>query len=214
MSLIYTKKGDDGCTNMNPSSSKKRVSKSSLRVEAIGSVDEVNSAIAHARSLLTQKEQFLDPLLDQVQQDLFAVQAELASNIGEEKMFMQTVEDNNISWLETVIDKFDNTLPPVKQFVLGTGTKAGSFLHFTRALSRKAERTCVKLHETETLSKELIAYVNRLSDFLYIVARASNICSGKKESHPRYSTSTELLSIPEITKTLKVICNEHSDAST
>lgn len=176
---IYTRSGDKGTTSLIYG---QRVPKNDLRVEAYGTCDEANSMIGLALSFLeeedwTEKEAFLKTM-HRVQTILFHVGAELA-----------TPRDKEVSWklkkayieeLETQIDKWDEELPALKNFILPSGHSASSALHTARTVARRAERTAVGL-EGELNNPLVVSYLNRLSDFLFVAARYVNHSLGGEE---------------------------------
>lgn len=166
MSLkIYTKTGDKGTTSLLGGT---KVLKSDLRIEAYGTVDELNSHIGLCRDLLKNKKQ--KKILLGIQNHLFIIGSLLASDLGKEiKMKLPELKEANISFLEEEIDKMDSILPPMKNFILPGGNKTVSSIHIARTVCRRAERCCVKLQsETHSL---ILKYLNRLSDYLFVLAR-------------------------------------------
>lgn len=167
---IYTKTGDKGTTSLVYG---QRVSKSDVRVDAYGTCDEANSMIGMALSFLGKdnKEwagQFKETM-QKVQTAFFHVGAELATPAGKEVGWKLTQED--ITYLETMIDEWEKELEPLKQFILPGGSEASSALHVARTIVRRAERRAVQIEEVNPL---VIAYLNRLSDFLFVAARFVN----------------------------------------
>lgn len=167
---IYTKTGDGGETGLFGGT---RVSKASLRVEAYGEVDELNSAIGWARVVLTDKT--LEALLNQIQTDLFEVGAELGStDESKKKGPLPLIEEPQVQALEQAIDQYEQGPPPLTSFVLPGGSEAAARFHLARCVCRRAERSLVALGHQETLRGELFRYVNRLSDLLFVLARYAN----------------------------------------
>lgn len=163
---IYTKGGDKGETGLfSPAAEKIRVSKNSLRIHAVGSVDELNSylgvVISHSES------QKLREILLGIQRDLLTI----GSIIGGSKMRFSGVATKKF---EKIIDTFDEKLPPLKNFILPGGGKVSSHLHFARSLARRMERSLVALNEAEKINPKILIYINRLSDFLFMLARNEN----------------------------------------
>ncbi len=160
---IYTKKGDLGETDLCDG---KKHSKSSLRVKALGSVDETNSVIGIAVS--QTKSNDLKKILEMVQGNLFAVQGELA--------FAKncSVSEKMVSCLEKEIDKIELMLPPLRKFIVPGGSRGGSCLHFCRAVCRRTETLLCELNEKEKLNPEILKYFNRLADLLFVMARLEN----------------------------------------
>ena len=169
MAKIYTRTGDKGETGLVGGA---RVSKDSLRVIAYGSVDEVNSVLGIARSHLNDKE--LDALLAELQADLFVVGADLASVSGNEQRNLSQITVEKVSELERMIDKYEAELSPLKSFILPGGGVSGSILHNARTVARRAERHIVTLSKAEKISEQMLPYMNRLSDLLFVLARVAN----------------------------------------
>ena len=181
---IYTRTGDKGKTSL---FSGKRVYKYDARVEAYGTVDELNSligvAIAHVRvrgRAKTKKGvEYLRKNLLSIQSDLFYVGSYLAD-------LPDVIEDINLTErvkeLERSVDKYLAVLPPITNFMLPGGSKAASFLHLARTVARRAERQLVKLSRKEKMDERVLKYVNRLSDLLYAAARFSNYIEREKET--------------------------------
>jgi cob(I)alamin adenosyltransferase len=172
-SKIYTKRGDDGTTSLG---GKQRFSKGHLRIEAIGAVDELNSLLG----ILTALEMFsrLKPVLIRVQNQLFDLGAELA--IPQPPRMNATMVSN----LEQDLDTIDNGLPPLKGFILPGGTPPAAHLHLARSVCRRAERRLCRLDAQagEAVNELAICYLNRLSDLLFVMARAENAASGGDET--------------------------------
>ena len=179
LARIYTRTGDDGETGLVGAT---RVSKDSIRVDAYGSVDELNSVLGLVRAYLPTDND-VESLLRQIQSDLFTVGADLAAVRGGQKIPRITKE--HVLNLERAIDRFQEELPPIKVFILPGGTDAGAALHFARAVARRAERRIVTLAKTEQLNDQLIPYINRLSDLLFVLARVINHREKKVELHWR-----------------------------
>jgi len=164
---IYTRTGDKGETGLFGGV---RVPKDSTRVEAYGSVDETNSAVGLVRSVLSDHE--IDLVLQDLQKDLFAAGADLSNpKKGKEKL---RITADRVSELERIIDRFESELPPLHAFILPGGCRAGASLHFARSAARRAERRIVTLSRKEEINEQLIPYVNRLSDLLFVLARVVN----------------------------------------
>jgi len=167
---IYTKTGDRGDTGLFGGA---RVSKASVRVSAYGDVDELNSVlgvvVAHSADEPSRAE------LRQIQSELFVLGAELAKNPDKQvDLGLPLIADADIERLERQIDALDGTLPPLKTFILPGGSMPAAFLHVARTTCRRAERAVVELAKVEPVREELIRYLNRLSDLLFTMARASN----------------------------------------
>jgi cob(I)alamin adenosyltransferase len=161
LSKIYTRTGDDGSTGLGDGS---RVPKENLRVEAYGTVDEANSAIGVVLSVAALPPAIAD-CLREVQHDLFDLGGELC--IPGHRM----IDAAHVERLETALDGFNEALPPLKDFILPGGGPAAAACHVARAVCRRAERRCWSLARTETVSAEALKYLNRLSDFLFVLAR-------------------------------------------
>ena len=150
-------------------------------MQAYGNVDELNSVLGLARSFLDDKE--LDTLLESLQQDLFVAGANLAStqSADENMEGVPRITKGRIAELERTIDKLQEELPPLKAFILPSGGHAGSMLHFSRTVARRAERSIVTLSKVERLSEQMVPYFNRLSDLLFVLARIANHREARKE---------------------------------
>ena len=172
---IYTKTGDAGETGLFDGT---RVSKSDARVAAYGDVDELNAWLGFARSHVVDQAEIAEMLV-QIQRDLFALGARLADpgrKIAERVTKVQISADA-VARLEGWIDMLDSMLPPLRRFILAGGSEGGAALHVARTVCRRAERAIVGLQEhLETpLEPELLVYVNRLSDLLFVMARLVNL---------------------------------------
>ena len=156
-----------------------------MRVEAYGNVDELNSTLGIARAFLNDKE--LDILLAELQDDLFVVGADLASTREAQQHNVPHISPEKITAMEKTIDKFEAELSPLKAFILPGGGIAGSLLHNARTVARRAERRIVTLSKTEEVNEQLVPYMNRLSDLLFVMARVANHRENKPETewHPR-----------------------------
>ena len=164
LNKIYTRTGDGGSAGLVDGS---RVSKSSLRMAAIGEVDEANAAIGLALSALGRAE--LCKQLLRIQNDLFDLGADVATP-GEVEGALRIV-GGQVARLEHEIDAMNADLAPLTSFILPSGSAAVSSLHLARAVVRRAERAAVSLNEREPLNPQLLAYLNRLSDHLFVAAR-------------------------------------------
>lgn len=168
---IYTKVGDDGRTALYGSSD--RISKANLRVAAYGDVDELNSVIGVVRSSL--HDSGIDAVLESLQHSLFRVGAELAC--VPEKAASEAVPkvgEVDIAELERCIDTWETELTPLRNFILPGGSTVAAQLHLARTVCRRAERSVVVLHQQSPLRPELLCYLNRLSDLLFVLARLAN----------------------------------------
>ncbi|HUP89421.1 MAG TPA: cob(I)yrinic acid a,c-diamide adenosyltransferase [Longimicrobiales bacterium] len=176
---IYTKNGDDGETGLFGGG---RVPKSDLRVCAYGEVDELNAVIGMA--LLRVEQEDIRTTLKQIQADLFALGAHLATVVekGKPQPKLPDLPVNSIAIMEQTIDAAEAELPPLKSFILPGGSEGGAALHFARTVCRRAERSVVALSEIEPVDGQLLIYLNRLSDFLFEMARLANNRSGISET--------------------------------
>jgi cob(I)alamin adenosyltransferase len=175
---VYTKTGDEGFTSLIGGM---KVSKASSKVDAYGDVDELNTVIGIARGR-TRSER-IGSVLMAVQKDLFIVGAELASPPGLE---VPRIEKERIMAIEAAIDEFLLDLEPLKEFVLPGGNSGGAYLHFARTVARRAERKVVKLMAEETVRKEVLVYLNRLSDLLFVMARIENLGAEFEETYAEF----------------------------
>ena len=177
MSKIYTKTGDKGETGLFGG---KRVRKDSPRIAAYGGVDELNAFLGAARSLNENPE--MDSLLTKIQNDLFDIGAVLATpDKGRlEGKASGFIRKEDVSFLEDAIDRFDRELPPLRNFILPGGSELAAQLHMARTVCRRAEREVVSLAEKEpgSVDDEILCYLNRLSDFLFVLARWVNLKKG------------------------------------
>jgi cob(I)alamin adenosyltransferase len=174
---IYTKTGDAGETGLFGGA---RVSKASLRVASYGEVDELNSTVGWARVAVS--EGTLDELLNQIQNDLFEVGAELGSTTErKQKSAMPMIDEAQVEALERAIDKYEEGPPPLTSFVLPGGSESASRFHIARCVCRRAERSLVELGAQEAIRGELFRYVNRLSDLLFVLARYGNHAAGVED---------------------------------
>lgn len=166
---IYTRGGDQGQTSLGDGT---RVSKYALRIEAIGAVDEANASLGLARLAACPEN---SEMLKKIQNDLFDLGADLCipqdSRKSPQKLMITA---NHVSKLEHAIDALNESLSPLTSFVLPGGSAASAQLHFARTLVRRAERTTIHLGDTEPLNAEVIKYLNRLSDLLFVMARHEN----------------------------------------
>ncbi|WP_246943092.1 cob(I)yrinic acid a,c-diamide adenosyltransferase [Bacillus pinisoli] len=174
---IYTKSGDKGTTSLVYG---QRVAKHDSRVEAYGTCDEANSLIGLAVSYIEEEAaEELKKILEacqKIQTTIFHVGAELATPIGKEVKWKLTEAD--IEWLETLIDEWSEQLPPLTNFILPGGSRAGATLHLARTVIRRAERRAVLIEEVNPM---VLSYLNRLSDFLFVAARYVNHLLQKQE---------------------------------
>lgn len=171
---IYTKTGDSGETGLFGGP---RVGKDSPRIEAYGTVDELNAVLGIARMHDLPRD--VDALLARIQNELFNLGAILATP-DENRRSVATIDDGSIRRLEDEIDGFETSLPALKEFILPGGTPAAAHLHLARTVCRRAERRVVALGHSsgETVEAEALAYLNRLSDLLFVLARVVNAAAG------------------------------------
>ena len=173
---IYTRTGDDGSTGLlGPG----RVSKSDPRVEAYGSVDELNASLGVVRALDTGG--WLGADIAPIQSLLFSLGAELATTTSEPPARMDRISDAHVTALERIIDRLDAELPPLKNFILPAGTPLASQLHLARTVCRRAERRLVTLASAARIEPVLVRYLNRLADLLFVMARWCNRQAGVAE---------------------------------
>lgn len=172
---IYTKRGDKGKTSLFGGT---RVEKSSPRIKAYGTVDELNSLIgvAAAHDMSDHGKR----LIKKVQEDLFVLGADLATPPDYEERIARLDEDA-IGFLEEAIDEMEEQLESLKNFILPGGSKQGATLHYARTVCRRAERSVVACVEQEDISEIPVKYLNRLSDFLFVLGRYENKQAGVKE---------------------------------
>lgn len=174
---IYTRTGDDGTTGL---FSGGRVRKDHLRVETYGTVDELNSGLGLARALKPDAE--IDAWLEKIQNQLFHLGSDLATPLDAKVAWVVRVEPEAVTWLEDSIDRMDEQLAPLKNFILPGGSPAAAQLHVARTVCRRAERLAVRLAEREELNPNTVKYLNRLSDWLFTLARYENLRAGLPES--------------------------------
>jgi cob(I)alamin adenosyltransferase len=183
---IYTRTGDQGQTGLFGGA---RVSKADPRVAAYGDIDELNAClgIVTAQGELAED---ITELLTQIQKDLFAIGARLADptekiarrrTMDDGRSTKTAVTDADVARLEGWIDRFEAELPPLRRFILPGGSRSGALLHFSRTVCRRAERAIVSLG-VEHVDEHLVIYVNRLSDLLFVLARAVNHRGGRSET--------------------------------
>jgi cob(I)alamin adenosyltransferase len=170
---IYTRRGDDGSTGL---LGQGRVLKSAPRVEAYGSVDELNAALGVARA--QDGNGWLAASLDSIQNRLFTVGAELASTTPEALGKVERIDGAAVTWLESEIDRLEADLAPLTQFIVPGGTALAAALHVARTVCRRAERRVVALAQNDTVSPEVVRYLNRLADLLFVMARWANHRAG------------------------------------
>ena len=174
LNKIYTKTGDDGTTGLSDGS---RVKKFDLRPSAYGDVDELNSFIGLSINCIDKdkKYNFLIKILKKIQNDLFDLGADLSTPIEENPKFEPLrINDTQVLNLENLIDKFNTKLEPLNSFILPGGSEISCWLHVARTVARRAERSISKLSDSNQVNKQSLMYINRLSDFLFVVSRITN----------------------------------------
>lgn len=174
LNRIYTRTGDNGTTGLVDGS---RLPKHAARMEAIGAVDEANSALGVAAAAMSGGAS--SPELFRIQNDLFDLGADLATPASEDESFEPSemvlrVVAVQVAWLEDAIDAANARLQPLTSFVLPGGSEAAARLHVARAAVRRAERAMTALAAAEPVNPQALAYINRLSDFLFVLARVAN----------------------------------------
>jgi len=170
---VYTRSGDSGTTGLVGG---KRLPKDHPRIMAYGTVDELNSVIGIVLSFLLQKKEStrrkeLAVILEAIQQKLFDMGSQLATLPGDEYKGQIYLKPEDTVWLEGIIDSMNEELQPLKSFILPGGTPLNSFLHLSRTVCRRAEREIIKLNQIDLVSPEIIKFINRLSDFLFVTGR-------------------------------------------
>ncbi|MGA7393042.1 MAG: cob(I)yrinic acid a,c-diamide adenosyltransferase [Terrimicrobiaceae bacterium] len=171
---IYTRTGDEGSTSL---FSGERVSKTNLRVEACGALDELNCIIGVARAASPAAP--AEAYLAKIQSQLFSLGADLATS--GRKPGAPCITHADVEWLETEIDRMTSDLPPLRHFILPGGSASAAQIHLARAVCRRAERVVVDLATSEEFGGDALRFLNRLSDFLFTLARNENLLSGFPE---------------------------------
>lgn len=181
---VYTRTGDRGETALVGGH---RVPKDSLRIEAYGSIDELNSIVGLARVFNEESldageaHRFLDEVLCQIQDELFDLGSELATPPEFFQQGMYRVGSGEIARLEKLMDKCQKDLEPLKSFILPGGGRVGAYLHQCRTVCRRAERDVLRLSRAEEINSEVIKYVNRLSDLFFVLSRWIAKQTGERE---------------------------------
>ena len=173
---IYTKTGDSGTTSLLGGA---RVSKAHIRIEAYGTVDELNSYIGLLRDQEVNK--IRKDLLKQIQDRLFTLGAELATEPGKDKVVKPDLFEEDITLLEDAMDSMDADLPALTNFILPGGHQSVSFAHLARCVCRRTERIVIALNDQEPVDQLVVRYLNRLSDFLFILGRKMSQELGAEE---------------------------------
>ncbi|GBF04348.1 ATP/cobalamin adenosyltransferase [Deinococcus aerius] len=179
---LYTKTGDDGSTGLY---GPERVSKTHVRVEAYGTVDELNSAVGLARAHNAAggpPDEELEADLEYLQNALFDVGADLATRQGSVSASkISRLDDQDVAHMEAMIDRYQEVAPVFRGFVHPGGTLTAAALHIARTIARRAEREVIRLAEVEEINPAVLVYLNRTSDLLFVMARAVNQRSGVSE---------------------------------
>jgi len=165
---IYTRAGDAGETGLIGG---QRVPKDDTRVEAYGAVDELNAQLGLARTIVRDRD--LEEVFNRLQNRLFDLGAELATPKPAQKP-PSAITAGEVKVLEGIIDLYQETLPPLREFILPVGNGLAAALHVARTVCRRAERRVLTLHHKEPLNLEILRYLNRLSDLLFVLARVAN----------------------------------------
>jgi cob(I)alamin adenosyltransferase len=178
---IYTKTGDKGDTGLFGG---KRLPKDHIRIDSYGTVDELNSYIGMLRDSATSEHQKI--ILKEIQDRLFTIGSNLASD-PDKNMVTPDINESDIELLEKEMDEMDEVLPPLKNFILPGGHTTVSFCHIARTVCRRAERKVVALHHNETVDEIIIRYLNRLSDYLFVLGRklSQDLNAEEIAWHPR-----------------------------
>lgn len=189
--MLYTGKGDNGTTKLFDCPQGMRLTKGSPIFEVLGTLDELNSTLGYAKVLSSKSKDKLsidnkkvpyEEIIEELQQNLFSVQAELGgSDIHLKK--------DHILYLEKVISEVETVLPPIKSFIISGGGECGAYLDIARTITRRAERGLVSLRDKKErdINEESITYMNRLSSVLYALARFANYQEGYSEKRPKYN---------------------------
>lgn len=173
---IYTRTGDDGTTSL---FSGGRVPKHHLRVESYGTTDELNSALGVARAY--QPSVHTDDYLARIQHQLFNLGADLATPLEAQSSHIVRMDSETVVWLEHSIDQLTTDLPPLTYFILPGGSLASAQIHVGRTICRRVERLVTELSQHEAIGEFVLPYLNRLSDFLFTLARWENLQAGISE---------------------------------
>jgi cob(I)alamin adenosyltransferase len=170
---IYTRTGDDGTTSLFGGV---RVKKNNVRVEAYGTVDELNAVLGIVRAV--SKDEKINKIIQTVQNLLFTLGADLATPFDVKSPKLKRIGDEDIKLVENFIDELEAELEPLKNFILPGGVLLSSVLHLARAVCRRAERRIISLSEVEKINEKVIPFVNRLSDLFFVLARYANKIEG------------------------------------
>ena len=186
---IYTKTGDTGETGLYGG---RRVPKDAMRVEACGTVDELNACIGFVQSQIQDEE--INTIFHRVQNELFDIGADLATLDTHPKAKNLRIPSILTLELEGLIDRFEEQLPPLRNFILPGGSVGGAAVHLARTVCRRAERRVASLAKAETVNPEVLVYLNRLSDLLFVLARVVN--QRAEASEPLWESYTERTGSP------------------
>lgn len=182
MGKIYTKTGDDGTTGLVGGT---RVKKFDARLEAYGTIDELNAAVGVIRSY--DIPDTISSVLIEIQNRLFNIGSRLASDEKGDKITEKlSITEAHIAFLEKAIDEIEKDLPKLRQFILPGGDLASAYCHVARTVCRRAERRILAFADSGTIQPEIIKYINRLSDFLFVLARKMAAISGVHEEPWRH----------------------------
>lgn len=173
---IYTKKGDKGITGLLGGT---RVSKNNIRIEAYGTIDELNSYLGLISALSISD--FYKDQINEIQDRLFTMGSLLASDPNKSNMQLPMLDLKDIQKLEAWIDEFEKTIPALTSFILPGGHPTGAHVHVARCICRRAERIVVALSEIDQVDERILSYLNRLSDYLFVLSRKLNFEQGSKE---------------------------------
>lgn len=176
--MIYTKKGDKGYTK---NIKGEKISKSCLKIKALGSIDELNSFCGAIVSFSQSNIESLlvKDMVLKIQNNLFVIQ----SILGESNLKLNSKE---VNWLEKNIDKMTSEMPKLNKFIIPSGNNSANITHIARSVCRRAEREIMALSEKEKIEPNILKYINRLSDFLFTLARFINYKNNYKEINPKY----------------------------
>ncbi len=184
MKKIYTRTGDEGTTSLFGGG---RIEKQHPRIAAYGTVDETNAHLGMARAHLSaaaaprgEEQDQLASVLQRLQEELFVLGADLATPTGA-KPVVPRIQAAHVEQLEHDIDRLQEALPPLRHFILPGGTPGAAALHVARTVCRRAERRALEAHRGTSLNEQALVYLNRLSDLLFVLARAANRQAAVKE---------------------------------
>lgn len=175
---IYTRTGDKGKTTL---ANRKKMSKADLRIEALGTIDELNSMIGVVLSVTSNKRQEIRSELIEIQNDLLKIGSNLANpQVSSQKLAVSSLS-KRVKEFEGFIDEMTQQMPKLSNFILPGGGKTGAMLHLARAVCRRTERRIVEFNSKKKIDDNIIIYLNRLSDLLFTMARFANFQEKKKE---------------------------------